>query len=88
MKQAPEETRNGFSDKDSIMAQKEVEADLFCFDDNNKEEEELMIGVVLEEELQIKQTQAEKAGKRKNNEEKDAVNSALPSKQGKKTVGV
>eukprot|EP00957_Ditylum_brightwellii_P133417 10172127-Ditylum_brightwellii.AAC.1 len=70
------------------MAQEEVEADLFCWDNSNKEEEELMIGVSQEAELQVNQTQEEKAGKRKTDAGKEAANNATPSKQSKKTVDV
>eukprot|EP00957_Ditylum_brightwellii_P013984 1055268-Ditylum_brightwellii.AAC.1 len=69
------------------MAQEEVEADFFYWDESNKEEEELMIGVGRETE-QVKQTQEEKAGKRKNNAGKETANSATPSKQSKTTVDV
>eukprot|EP00957_Ditylum_brightwellii_P110518 8430187-Ditylum_brightwellii.AAC.1 len=88
MNQTPEEAKNGILDTDSIMAQEEAEADLFCWGNSDKEEEELMIGVVQEAELQVKQTQADEAGKRKNDEGKDAAISALSSKQSKKTVDV
>eukprot|EP00957_Ditylum_brightwellii_P155692 11852969-Ditylum_brightwellii.AAC.1 len=88
MNHAPEKAKNGILDTDSIMAQEEVEVDLFYWDNSDEEEEEVMIGVVWEAELQAKQTQAEKGGKRKNNKEKEAANSTSPSKQSKKTVDV
>eukprot|EP00957_Ditylum_brightwellii_P207429 15352956-Ditylum_brightwellii.AAC.1 len=88
MNQTPEEARNGSLDTDSIMAQEEAEADLFCWDNSNKEEEELVIGVGQEAELQVKQAQEEKTGKRKNNAGKEAANSTTRSKQSKKTVDV
>eukprot|EP00957_Ditylum_brightwellii_P088397 6733084-Ditylum_brightwellii.AAC.1 len=66
-KQTPDESGNGGLDMVSIMAQEEAEADLFCWDKSYKEEEELIVGVGREAELQVNQTQEEKAGKRKNN---------------------
>eukprot|EP00957_Ditylum_brightwellii_P051248 3885719-Ditylum_brightwellii.AAC.1 len=88
MNPTPEEAENGILDTDSIMAQEEAKADLFCWDDSDKGEKELMMGVVKETELQVKQTQEEKAGKRKNNEEKYAANSTPPSKQSKEAVDI
>eukprot|EP00957_Ditylum_brightwellii_P039582 2994388-Ditylum_brightwellii.AAC.1 len=64
MKQTTDENENGGSKTDSIMAQEEAEANYFCWDDSNDDEEELMKGIEKEEE-QGKWNQEEKASKRK-----------------------
>eukprot|EP00957_Ditylum_brightwellii_P113010 8617723-Ditylum_brightwellii.AAC.1 len=66
------------------MAQEEAEADFFCWDKSDNNEEELMIGVEQEVE-QVKQNQTENAGKRKTAAGKEAVSSATPSKQSNTT---
>eukprot|EP00957_Ditylum_brightwellii_P111052 8468617-Ditylum_brightwellii.AAC.1 len=72
MKQTPEEAGNGGSDMDSIMAQEEVETDLFCLDNR----------------LQRGRRNGDRSRLGSRTTRKEAANSAAPSKQSKKTVDV
>eukprot|EP00957_Ditylum_brightwellii_P177224 13500618-Ditylum_brightwellii.AAC.1 len=87
MKQTTDENKNGGLNTDSIMAQEEVEANFFCWDNSNNDKEELMKEVEQEAE-QAKQNQDEKSSKRKTATGKEVASSTTPLKLSRTAVNV